>query len=103
MTTDIWDTIVMQQPAEGIASSTESVAEGLSAREQERVKEDDSTPTKQPTVAAAIVSAAAAAHAAPVTFYGSHRVFLAPHPAGETESSLGQDLKKSHQHLSLGE
>ncbi|CAL8467255.1 g6791 [Coccomyxa elongata] len=47
---------------------------------EENCEDDDSTPTKRPSETAALVGAAAAAHAAPVTFYGSHRVFLAPRP-----------------------
>ncbi len=61
--------------------STGGNATVLAAQEQE---DDESTPTKRPSETAALVSAAAAAHAAPVTFFGSHRVFLGPRTAGET-------------------
>lgn len=44
--------------------------------------QQDGTPTKVPNQEAALVSQSAAAHAAPVQFYGSHRVFLAPRTVG---------------------
>lgn len=42
--------------------------------------EEETTPAKQPSAQAALASQGAAAHAAPVAFYGSHRVFMAPRP-----------------------
>ena len=54
--------------------------------------ENEDTPPKQPAGSAALTGHAAAAHAAPVAFYGSHRVFLGAAPAGDectTEALLG--------------
>ena len=45
--------------------------------------EKEGTPPKQPAGSAALTGHAAAAHAAPVAFYGSHRVFLGAAPAGD--------------------
>ena len=48
----------------------------------------DPTPPKKPTESAALTGHAAAAHAAPVAFYGSHRVFLGAPPAGAWDSKI---------------
>jgi hypothetical protein len=39
------------------------------------------TPAKQPSAQTALACRSAAAHAAPVAFYGAHRVFMAPRTA----------------------
>ena len=50
--------------------------------------EEETTPAKQPSAQTALASQAAAAHAAPVAFYGSHRVFMAPRTAVQGAASL---------------
>ena len=77
--------VVQEEQTAGGDSSAEGKAKSQPTEEQESdEEEDESTPTKRPSEATALVSAAAAAHAAPVTFYGSHRVFLGPRIAGGT-------------------
>jgi hypothetical protein len=79
--------VMQEEQTAGGDSSAEGKAESQPTEEEESDEEgDESTPTKRPSEAAALVSAAAAAHAAPVTFYGSHRVFLGPRIAGGTFS-----------------
>lgn len=54
--------------------------------------EREATPPKQPTESAALTGHAAAAHAAPVAFYGSHRVFLGAPPTGAAPLRLTTHL-----------
>ncbi|CAL5227927.1 g10974 [Coccomyxa viridis] len=48
------------------------------------------TPPKKPAESAALTGHAAAAHAAPVAFYGSHRVFLGAAPTGAVSAEPEQ-------------
>ena len=69
------------------AEAVEKSGKGEEGEEANDEAEEETTPAKQPSVQAALASQAAAAHAAPVAFYGSHRVFMAPRTSAKGAAS----------------
>ncbi len=56
------------------------------------------TPPKKPAESAALTGHAAAAHTAPLAFYGSHRVFLGAPPTGAEHPRILLNALQEHSH-----